>query len=56
MDRSEIRLISSGRGNKPPITLVWQVYMPEIVGDFDHLIVDTKRKHLLVTDEVNHSV
>jgi sugar lactone lactonase YvrE len=41
---------------KSPITLVSQVYTPEIVGDFDHLTVDLKRKHLFVTAEVHHSV
>jgi hypothetical protein len=41
---------------KSPLTLVKQVYLPEIVGDFDHLTVDLKRKHLFVTAEVHHSV
>ena len=41
---------------KSPITLVSQVYMPDIVGDFDHLTVDLKRKHLFVTAEIHHSV
>src|ERR1700712_55827 len=41
---------------KAPITLVSQVYLPNIVGDFDHPTVDLKRQHLVVTAEVNHSV
>jgi sugar lactone lactonase YvrE len=41
---------------KSPITLVSQVELPEIVGDFDHLTVDLKRNHLFVTAEVHHSV
>ncbi|QHN03439.1 hypothetical protein FTO74_08720 [Granulicella sp. WH15] len=41
---------------KSPITLVSQTELPEIVGDFDHLTVDLKRKHLFVTAEVHHSV
>ena len=41
---------------KSPITLISQVELPEIVGDFDHLTVDLKRNHLFVTAEVHHSV
>ncbi len=41
---------------KSPITLVAQTELPDIVGDFDHLTVDLKRKHLFVTAEVHHSV
>jgi sugar lactone lactonase YvrE len=41
---------------KSPITLVSQVELPEILGDFDHLTVDLKRNHLFVTAEVHHSV
>ncbi len=40
----------------PPVTLLRTVYLPEIVGDFDHFAVDMKRNHLFVSAEVHHSV
>jgi len=43
-------------GQASPVTLVRTVYMPEIVGDFDHFTVDLKRGHLFVSAEVHHSV
>jgi sugar lactone lactonase YvrE len=49
-------LPASAAEMKPPITLVKQTYLPDIVGDFDHLTIDLKRKHLFVTAEVHHSV
>src|SRR6202171_154609 len=39
-----------------PVTLVRTIYMPEILGDFDHFAVDLKRSHLFVSAEVHHSV
>ncbi len=45
--------VSSG---KPPVTLLRTTYLPDIVGDFDHFAVDTKRNHLFVSAEVHHSV
>ncbi len=39
-----------------PVTLVRTIYMPEIIGDFDHFTVDLKRGHLFVSAEVHHSV
>ncbi len=52
-------LTVSGRAvepRQPPLTLVSQVYLPEITGDFDHFAVDLKRNHLFVSAEVHHSV
>lgn len=43
-------------GEVSPVTLVRTVYMPEIIGDFDHFTVDLKRGHLFVSAEVHHSV
>jgi hypothetical protein len=43
-------------GDASPLTLVRTIYMPEIVGDFDHFTVDLKRGHLFVSAEVHHSV
>jgi hypothetical protein len=39
-----------------PVTLVRTIYLPEIVGDFDHFTVDLKRGHLFVSAEVHHSI
>src|SRR6185437_8957444 len=41
---------------KSPITLISQIELPDIIGDFDHLTVDLKRNHLFVTAEVHHSI
>jgi hypothetical protein len=41
---------------KPPLVLVSQTYLPEVVGDFDHFAVDLKRNHLFVSAEDHHSV
>ena len=41
---------------RPPLTLLSQVYLPEITGDFDHFAVDLKRNRLFVSAEVHHSV
>jgi hypothetical protein len=43
-------------GEPSPVTLVRTVYVPEIVGDFDHFTVDLKRGHLFVSAEVHHSL
>jgi hypothetical protein len=43
-------------GEASPVTLVRTIYMPEIIGDFDHFTVDLKRGHLFVSAEVHHSV
>jgi DNA-binding beta-propeller fold protein YncE len=40
----------------PPVTLLKTIYLPEIIGDFDHFAVDMKRNHLFVSAEVHHSV
>jgi DNA-binding beta-propeller fold protein YncE len=47
---------TAAAGEDSPVTLVRTVYMPEIVGDFDHFTVDLKRGHLFVSAEVHHSV
>jgi hypothetical protein len=39
-----------------PVTLLRTVYLPEIIGDFDHFAVDLKRNHIFVSAEVHHSV
>jgi hypothetical protein len=43
-------------GEASPLTLVKTIYMPEIIGDFDHFTVDLKRGHLFVSAEVHHSI
>ena len=43
-------------GEASPVTLIRTIYMPEIIGDFDHFTVDLKRGHLFVSAEVHHSV
>ncbi len=47
------QVVSSG---PPPVTLLRTTYLPDIVGDFDHFAVDSKRGHLFVSAEVHHSV
>src|SRR5882724_11205621 len=47
---------AAAAGEATPVTLVRTIYMPEIIGDFDHFTVDLKRGHLFVTAEVHHSV
>jgi hypothetical protein len=47
---------TAAAGEASPVTLVRTVYMPEIVGDFDHFTVDLKRGHLFVSAEVHHSI
>ncbi len=39
-----------------PLTLIHQTELPEIVGEFEHLAVELKRDHLIVTAEKHHSV
>ena len=39
-----------------PGTLLFQTYMPEITGGFDHIAYDLKRNHLFVSAEEHHSV
>lgn len=41
---------------EPPVTLLKTIYLPDVVGDFDHFAVDLKRRHLFVSAEVHHSV
>jgi hypothetical protein len=47
---------TAAAGEASPVTLLRTIYMPEIVGDFDHFTVDLKRGHLFVSAEVHHSV
>jgi hypothetical protein len=47
---------AAAAGAASPVTLVRTIYMPEIIGDFDHFTVDLKRDHLFVSAEVHHSV
>jgi hypothetical protein len=47
---------TAAAGEASPVTLVRTIYMPEIIGDFDHFTVDLKRGHLFVSAEVHHSV
>lgn len=47
---------SASRCEEPPLTLLKTMYLPDIVGDFDHFAVDQKRNHLFVSAEVHHSV
>jgi hypothetical protein len=47
---------AAAAGEATPVTLVRTIYMPEIIGDFDHFTVDLKRDHLFVSAEVHHSV
>jgi DNA-binding beta-propeller fold protein YncE len=47
---------TAAAGDASPVTLVRTIYMPEIIGDFDHFTVDLKRGHLFVSAEVHHSV
>jgi hypothetical protein len=47
---------AAAHGEASPVTLVRTIYMPEIIGDFDHFTVDLKRGHLFVSAEVHHSV
>ena len=47
--------MSSGP-SEPPVTLLKTIYLPDVVGDFDHFAVDLKRNHLFVSAEVHHSV
>jgi len=47
---------AAAAGEASPVTLVRTIYMPEIIGDFDHFTVDLKRDHLFVSAEVHHSV
>jgi hypothetical protein len=47
---------TAAAGEASPVTLARTVYMPEIIGDFDHFTVDLKRGHLFVSAEVHHSV
>ncbi len=47
--------ISTSPG-EPPVTLLKTIYLPDVVGDFDHFAVDLKRNHLFVSAEVHHSV
>jgi hypothetical protein len=47
---------AAAAGEASPVTLVRTIYMPEIIGDFDHFTVDLKRGHLFVSAEVHHSV
>jgi DNA-binding beta-propeller fold protein YncE len=49
------------RGAEPagavgPLTQIHATPLAEIVGDFDHFTVDTKRNHLFVSAEVHHSI
>lgn len=39
-----------------PLTLLRTVYLPDVVGDFDHFAVDVKRNHLFVAAEVHKSI
>jgi DNA-binding beta-propeller fold protein YncE len=39
-----------------PLTQIHATPLAEIVGDFDHFTVDTKRNHLFVSAEVHHSI
>ena len=43
-------------GESQPVTLLKNIPLPEILGDFDHFAVDMKRNHLFVSAEVHHSV
>ena len=47
---------AAAHGEASPVTLVRTIYMPEIIGDFDHFTVDLKRGHLFVSAEVHHSI
>jgi hypothetical protein len=39
-----------------PLTLIHATPLSEIVGDFDHFAVDSRRNHLFVSAEVHHSI
>lgn len=49
-------LFSHAEEPKPPLTLLTQTYLPDVLGDFDHLAFDLKRNHLFISAEVHHSV
>src|ERR1700761_7141267 len=51
-----LALQTAAADEAPPVTLIRTIYMPEIIGDFDHFTVDLKRGHLFVSAEVHHSV
>ncbi|ADV83027.1 YncE family protein [Terriglobus saanensis] len=43
-------------GQQAPVTLVQNVTIPEIAGDFDFLTIDLKRGHLFAAAEENHTI
>ena len=48
--------VTSTGASDPPLKLLRTIYLPDVVGDFDHFAVDHKRNHLFVSAEVHHSV
>jgi hypothetical protein len=42
--------------SRGPLTQIHATPLPEIVGDFDHFTMDSRRNHLFVSAEVHHSI
>ena len=55
---SDARAAADGKldNSEQPVSLLRTIYLPDIVGDFDHFAVDHKRNHLFVSAEVHHSI
>lgn len=47
---------AAAHGQQPPLTLIHNVTIPEIVGDFDFLTIDLKRSHLFAAAEEHHTI
>ncbi len=51
-----LMLSAPANAQQAPVTLLQNVAMPEISGDFDFLTVDLKRGHLFAAAEENHTI